>query len=134
MMIFTFMMALIVLFVAGAGDPALGEPSPGEEFLVGVYGDDNRTITCVTGAPGATFELVAWVYVPNELGLAYVTLRFAFPANINQSGQPVFNDLVLHVVQTDFPDGTAEWNMLFMDCPTVATVATAWGRLKSAYR
>jgi len=117
-MFITFSAFLFVLFLAGTGGDPLAETRSDGGFLVGVYGDENRSITCVTGSPGAQFEQVASVYVPNELGLAYVTLRFDFPANVDLIARPLFNDLVSQVVYTDFTDGTVEWNMLFRDCPS----------------
>lgn len=92
--------------------------SAAEVFRVGLYGDSGREITCVTGPPGSIFRMTAWVLVPNERGLAYVTLRLDFPDNLDLSRRPVFHDLVSDVIFSDFPDGTAEWNMLVDDCPS----------------
>lgn len=96
----------------------MAEPRSVGGFLVGIYGDENRSITCMTGSSGGIFQQVAWTYVPNELGLAYLTLRFDFPANVDLSARPVFNDLVNQVIITDFADGTVEWNLLFEGCPS----------------
>lgn len=117
-MFLTFSAFLLVSFLGASGsDPPAGSRSAGG-FLVGIYGDENRAVTCVTGSAGAAFQQVAWAYVPNELGLAYITLRFNFPANVDLSARPVFHDLVAQVITTDFADGTVEWSMLFGDCPS----------------
>ena len=52
------------------------------DIQLGIYGDDDRNISCVTGSAGDSFEQVAWVRIPDGLGLAYVAYRFEFPANI----------------------------------------------------
>ncbi len=109
------LITLLVLVVSGV---SAAEPVRIESFPVGIYGDDARAVTCVAGPPGTVFQQVAWVYVPDDLGLAYVTLRFDFPTNVDLTSRPVFHDLVNNVVFTDFVDGTVEWNMLFDDCPS----------------
>jgi len=118
LMFFTFPAVLFALLLTGSGSDSPAEMRADPGFLVGIYGDENRSVTCVTGPAGATFEQVAWAYVPNALGLASVTLRFDFPANVERSTRPVFHDLVTQVIYTDFADGTDEWNMLFVDCPS----------------
>jgi hypothetical protein len=109
---------LVITFVACFSGYSRAETSTTDDFLVGVYGDRERTVTCVTGLAGATFELSAWAFVPNDLGLAYVTLRFEFPPNLDLSARPEFHDLVQDFIISDFPDGTVEWNMLVVDCPS----------------
>lgn len=111
-------MVSFALFLTALGPPAAAQPEAGNGFLVGIYADQTRSVTCVTGPPGDVFEQTAWVYVPNDRGLAYVTLRLEFPPNIDVGNRPVFHDLVSHVIFTDFADGTVEWNMLFNDCPS----------------
>jgi len=111
-------MAMIMLFLILRVGPAAARPLANGTFLVALYADQSRSITCVSGPPGTTFEQVAWVYVPNDLGLAYVTFRFDFPENVDRTRRPVFNDLVLDAIFTDFSDGTVEWNMLFGGCPS----------------
>ena len=117
--------AVIVILLGGLGLGPFSNTLPAAEFQVGVFGDDERNVTCVTGPPGAVFEQVAWVQVPNGLGLAYVTLRFDFPTNLDLSSAPVFNELMTRAIMTDFPDGTVEWNMIFAGCPS------GWVRLFS---
>ena len=99
------------------------------DIQVGIFGDVggeiDREITCVSGLPGATFDQVAWVWVPDGLGLAYVTIRFLFPENLDLTSRPVFHDQVSNVIFTDFVDGTSEWNMVFADCPS------GWIRISS---
>ena len=111
-------MAMIMLLLVLRVGPAAARPLANYTFLVALYADQSRSVTCVSGPPGTFFEQVAWVFVPNELGLAYVTFRFDFPENLDRTRRPVFNDLVLDTVFTDFPDGTVEWNMLFGGCPS----------------
>jgi hypothetical protein len=112
------MKAMVIFLLILTGGPATVQSLDNSNFLVGLYADEARSIACVTGGPGTVFEQVAWVYVPNELGLAYVTFRFDFPENLDRTRRPVFNELVSHTIFTDFPDGTVEWNMLFDDCPS----------------
>jgi hypothetical protein len=110
--------AIIVLLLGGLGRAMAAEPLPLNVFTVGVFGDDAREVTCVSGLPGDIFEQVAWAWVPDELGLAYITLRFDFPDNLDLSRRPVFNDLVTNVIYTEFTDETVEWNMIFDECPS----------------
>jgi hypothetical protein len=110
--------AVIVMTFALAAISGDSCVSAAEVFRVGLYGPDDRATTCLTGPQGSVFTMTAWVLVPNERGLAYVTLRLDFPDNIDFSQRPVFNDLVSDVIFSDFPDGTAEWNMLVGDCPS----------------
>lgn len=110
--------AMIALLLAGPSNPSASALLSVDEFTVGVYGDDARTVTCVSGPPGSIFEMVVWAWVPDELGLAYITLRFDFPENLDLSHRPVFHDLVTNVIYSDYPEGTVEWNMLFDDCPS----------------
>jgi hypothetical protein len=109
---------MIVLLLAACGSSPAAEPLSVDEFTVGVYGDDSRLVTCVSGPPGSTFEQVIWAWVPDELGLAYITLRFEFPENLDLSRRPVFHDLVTNVIYTDYSQGTVEWNMIFDECPS----------------
>ena len=107
---------MIALLLAGFGRAS------DTDIQVGIFGDVgggiDREITCVSGPPGATFEQVAWVRIPDELGLVYLTLRFSFPANLDLSSRPDFHDQVSKVIFTDFVDGTSEWNMVFAGCPS----------------
>lgn len=108
----------ITLIVTFALCCAFSSAQAAEVFRVGLFGDDSREVTCVKGAQGSAFDLTAWVFVPNDRGLAYVTLRLDFPDNLDLSHRPVFHDLVGDVIFNDFPDGTAEWNMIFDECPS----------------
>jgi hypothetical protein len=87
-------------------------------FQAGVYGDHDRTVTCISGQSGATFEQVGWAWIPDDLGAAYITLRFEFPANLDFSAHPIFHDLVVDVLVRDYPGSTVEWRMLFEGCPS----------------
>ena len=89
-----------------------------EVFRVGLYGGAGRDTVCVNAAEGTVFAYSAWVQVPNDLGLRYVTLRLDLPAQLDFNSRPVFHDLVTDVIFTDFADGTTEWNVLFNDCPS----------------
>ena len=97
---------------------AAAGPACAEEFRVGVYGDETRSVDCFVGAAGDTFMMFAWAWVPEARGTAYVTLRFDFPSNIEFPALPVFNPLAGEVIVTDFADGTVEWNILFAGCPS----------------
>jgi hypothetical protein len=99
--------------VASAQPP----PHPGT-FYAGIYADIERTVRCVEGAPGTTFEQHVWAWVPEGAGLAYITLRFDFPPNLDLTARPTFHDLMIELIITDYADGTVEWNMLFGDCPS----------------
>ena len=109
---------LIVLLFAGLGGASAAAPLSVDNFTVGIYGDDARAVTCVSGPPGSVFEQVVWAWVPDDLGLAYITLRFEFPENLDLSRRPVFHDLVTNVIYTDYSGGTVEWNMIFDECPS----------------
>ena len=50
--------------------------------------------------------------------MAYITIRFEFPANLDLSSRPVFNDLVSDVIYSDYVGHTVEWNMLLNECPS----------------
>jgi hypothetical protein len=101
---------------------AVGSPAPpsaaAEVFRVGLYGGAGRDTVCVDADEGTVFEYSAWVQVPNDRGLRYVTLRLDLPDQLDFTTRPVFHDLVTDVIFTDFPDGTTEWNVLFTDCPS----------------
>ncbi|MFT5232504.1 MAG: hypothetical protein ACI9UK_000384 [Candidatus Krumholzibacteriia bacterium] len=88
------------------------------EFQVGLYADDARSITCVTGSAGDQFEQILWAYVPEDLALTYLTVRFRFPENLDLSARPNFNDQIGTVLYTDYVMNTVEWNMIFSGCPT----------------
>ena len=110
--------SMILLLLTGLSSASAAEPMSVDKFTVGVYGDDTRSVTCVSGSPGSIFQQVVWAWVPDELGLAYITLRFEFPVNLDLSRRPVFHDLVTDVIFTDYSEGTVEWNMIFDECPS----------------
>ena len=98
---------------------AWAQPPPDPElFWVGTFGDDDRTVTCVSGQPGATFPLALWAWVPDDLGLAYLTLRFDFPDNLDLSAHAAFHPLISNVIITEYAGGTSEWNLVFGGCPS----------------
>ncbi len=106
------------LVLASAGT-VCGQQPPGPDlFQAGIYADDSRTLTCLAAQPGDRFQQFVWAWVPDSLGLAYITLRFEFPANIDFSARPVFNDLVGDVIITEYNNGTSEWNLLVHECPS----------------
>lgn len=113
-------MRTIYVFLLLLGPVSVFAQSPPNEdlFQVGIYTDDSRTISCISGPAGTVFEQSVWAWVPEALGSAYITLRFGFPDNIEWMGHPVFNDLVGNVIYTDYVEGTVEWNMLMVDCPS----------------
>jgi len=88
------------------------------EFQVGIYADETRSVTCLSGEAGAEFDQILWAYVPENLALSYITIRFRFPENLDVSRRPTFNDQVSLVVYTDYVADTVEWNMVFSGCPT----------------
>ena len=105
--------AILVTMLIGAGTP-----SGAHAFRAGVYSDDPGDSTQVCEAAGSTFDQVVWVWVPADLGLVYVTLRFEFPANLGRHSDPRFHDQLIQVIYTDYPDGTVEWNMVLDACPS----------------
>ncbi len=110
-------MALFLL-APGPARAAGPRPAQGFAFQVGIYADDTRSGSCVRGGAGSMLHYEVWASVPEGLGTAYVTLRFAFPDNLDLRAHPVFNAQMDELIMTDFPDGTAEWNMVFRDCPS----------------
>ncbi len=101
--------------------PASGlaeSPKTEDVFQAGIYTDDSRTMSCISGPAGTEFEFSVWAWVPEDLGTAYITLRFGFPENVGWVDHPVFSDLVGNVIYTDYVGGTVEWNMLMLDCPS----------------
>jgi len=105
--------AVLCLLLAGSAARAQAP----RDYSVGLWGDDARTVTCVTGAAGDVVPVEGWAWSPGEQGLRYVTLRLAIPADVEPVGRPVFHPLVTDVVITPYVDGTVEWNMLLTDCP-----------------
>jgi len=111
-------MMFLFLLVFSTGQGFARQPLNSHLFQVGDYADEERTITCISGSAGAVFERHVWAWIPDNLGLAYITLRFDFPVNIDFSHHPVFHDRVIDVIYTEFTGGTAEWNMIVADCPS----------------
>jgi hypothetical protein len=108
----------LVLVIAGAFPVFAQPPLNPNLFQVGIYADEAHTVTCVVGEPGATFEQSLWAWVPQELGLAYITIRFRFPTNLDLTSRPLFHELVSDVIFSDYVENTVEWNMLLTECPS----------------
>ena len=87
------------------------------DFQVGIYADDARSLTCVSGTAGEEFDQILWAYVPENLELAYLTIRFHFPDNLDLSSRPTFNPQIGTIIFTDYVMNTVEWNMIFTRCP-----------------
>lgn len=93
-------------------------PAHATLLQVGVYADEARTIDCVDGPLGGSFEQTVWAWVPRDRGLIYVTLRFDFPDGLDRSARPVFHESIDDLIVTDYADGTTEWNMILDgSCP-----------------
>lgn len=88
-----------------------------QDFQVGIYADEIREITCVTGQADQAFEEIIWAWVPPELELAYLTLRFRHEGNLDLSSHPEWNPDITQVIITDYPEETVEWNLIFANCP-----------------
>ena len=108
---------ILSMFLLCGGVFAQLPPGP-DDFYAGLYADEARTMSCISGPSGSSFEIFAWCWVPLEAGLTYATLRFDFPGNLDMTGRAVFNDLVIDVIIVDYDDGTVEWTMLFSECPS----------------
>jgi hypothetical protein len=63
-------------------------------------------------------EQHVWAWIPEDTGLVYITLRFDFPPNLNLTSRPTFHELLTELVVSEYSDGTTEWNMLFVECPS----------------
>ena len=112
----TFSLILLICLLCGGASAQY--PALPDEFYAGVYADEARTMSCISGPAGSSFDIFAWAWVPLGKGLTYVTLRFDFPANLDMSDRALFNDLVIDVIIVDYGDGTVEWTMLFSECPS----------------
>lgn len=108
--------AVLLIVALGITSAHAQPPDDPSRFQLGIWADGQRASSCVTGPPGATFDLAAFGWVPGDLGLAYITFRFDFPANVDLSGPRTFHPDVLDVIITDFADGTQEWNLLVTAC------------------
>jgi hypothetical protein len=108
----TLFLLLMQFGIARAQPPA--DPA---QYQAGVFGDESRAVSCVSGPPGADFQEEVWAWMPGDPGLAYVTLRFTHPPQIDTSARPIFHDLVTRVIVTEFADGTSEWNLVMTGCP-----------------
>ena len=93
-------------------------PARAEAYRVGIYGDGDREVSCVSGSVGDSFEQVVWAFVPDDAGLVYLTLRLDFPENISLARNAIFHDQVFDVIYTDFAGGTVEWNLFLRECPS----------------
>lgn len=112
----TTILAWLLWLGVGAADG--GAPARSSPLQVGLYGDDARAVACVTGPAGTVLRQVAWAWVPDDLGLAYVTLRLDVPPNLEPRGHPAFDAAVTRWIVADYPDGTVEWTLLFAGCPS----------------
>ena len=92
-------------------------PDPGT-FYAGIYADSARSADCVLGPAGSSFDQYVWAWVPEELGVTYLTFRFVFPSNLDLTRRPTFNDLVSRLEIVDFGHGGIEWPVFFDGCPT----------------
>jgi len=110
-------MALLMLVGCLGMAPAQPPPDP-DLFQAGIYGDDARAVTCISGQAGATFPQKLWAWVPDDLGLAYITLRLDFPDNLDLSAHPAFHPAVSGIIITRYPGGTVEWNLILTGCPS----------------
>ena len=112
-----FAVAIMVLLLAPGLASAQPPPNP-YIFCVGIYADATRTLECVDGPAGTVFERHAWAWIPEGEELAYITLRFDVPENLDLSARPSFHELVIELIITEFGDHDIEWNMLMVDCPS----------------
>ena len=110
------MRALILLLLLTAGLARAQDPPRPDLFYLGVFADEARAVDCVTGPVGATFTQVGWAWAPPDRGLAYVTYRFEFPANLDLTRRPELHPLVAELIITPYGDGTSEWNFVFAEC------------------
>jgi hypothetical protein len=60
--------------------------------------------------------MVAYGWVPGDLGLNYITFRFDFPPGVSLVGSPALHRDAIDLIVTDFADGTQEWNVLVGGC------------------
>jgi len=110
--------SLILLICVLCGGASAQLPPRPDEFFAGVYADEARTMNCISGPAGSSFDIFVWGWGPLGEGLTYATLRFDFPENIDMTGRAVFNDLVIDVIIVEYDDDTVEWTMLFSECPS----------------
>jgi hypothetical protein len=113
--------AAVQAWIAAVAFSAIAHAQPPPDpshFQLGVWTDDTRSSGCVEVSPGVEFTMHAWCWVPDELGLSYVTYRFEFPDNVALKGPPVLSREVADLIVTEFADGTREWNLIFTGCPS----------------
>lgn len=108
-----WIVAVVIPGTAHAQPPA--NPSL---FQLGIWADDPRHSNCVEVPPGGNFMIHAWGWVPDDLGLGYITYRFDFPDNVTLVGAPELPREISDLIVTDFADGTQEWNLLVTGCPS----------------
>ena len=92
-------------------------PADAMAYRAGVFSDGSDS-TCIASSSATVFEQFVWAWTPGAQGMVYVTLRLSFPQNVALRSAPVFDDRVLEVIYTDYPDGSEEWNLVLADCPT----------------
>lgn len=113
--------ATVLIWIAAAVFPEITFAQPPEDpslFQLGIWADDTRSSGCVEVPPGGNFTIHAWGWVPDDLGLGYITYRFDFPENVTLVGAPSLSRDVTDLIVTDFADGTQEWNLLVTGCPS----------------
>ena len=68
----------------GAVDVRAQPPSDPGAFYAGIYADSAWSVDCVVGPAGTSFDQFVWVWVPEELGVTYLTFRIVFPTNLDK--------------------------------------------------
>ena len=113
-------MLLTLSILAGPGivNARADIPDDPSLFQLGIWAHDARTSNCVEVPPGGNFTIHAWGWVPDDLGLGYITFRLDFPVNVSLVGAPELPREVSDLIVTDFADGTQEWNLLVTGCPS----------------
>ena len=74
---------MTVLLIGTADIHAQTPPDPGA-FYAGIYADSARSADCVLGPVGSSFDQFVWAWVPEELGVTYLTFRIVFPTNLDK--------------------------------------------------
>jgi hypothetical protein len=109
---------MLATLLTGVTYVAAQPPPDPSAFYAGIYADSARSADCFKGQAGTNFDQFVWAWVPEELGVTYLTYRFVFPANLDLTRRPIFNDLVSRLIIVDFGHGGIEWTVFFDGCPT----------------
>lgn len=96
---------------------AVGTACRASDFEVGVFADTEHTLSCLPFGGPAERQMVLWAHLPPDEGLAYVTVRFRFPDNLRFSHPPELHPAARFFIETPFPGGSEEWNIVFDGCP-----------------